>query len=138
MKHEAEIGRIRDQLQEESRRLFSKKYRLEIAAVIGAEEPPIWARQLARRLEIGENQAASELAEFEQLGALRIFPSDFDRRKLYVTAPHYLWGFTRQALEHAIHALDPEREGDLLVTYWAWALDDDTPRPITADEPGWP
>jgi len=138
MKHDADIGRIRDGLQAESRRLFSKKYRLEIAGLIAAEQPPIWARQIARRLDIGENQAASELSEFHQLGALQVFPSDFDRRKLYVTTPHYLWDFTRQALEHAIRALDPEVGEDLLGSYWAWALDGDTPQPIPAGEPDRP
>ncbi|HKZ15155.1 MAG TPA: hypothetical protein VJL81_15060 [Solirubrobacterales bacterium] len=134
MKHDADIGRIRRKLQDESRRLFSKKYRLEVAALIAADDPPIWARHLARRLDIGENQAASELAEFEQLGALQRFPSDFDRRKLYVIRPHYLWAFSRQALEHAIHSLDPEDGEELLVSYWAWALDGDTPQPIPTRE----
>lgn len=134
MKYEADIGRIRDKLQDESRRLFSKKYRLEIAALIAADEPPIWARQLARQLDIGENQAASELAEFERLGALQLFPSDFDRRKLYVVRPHYLWGFTRQALEHGIRAMDPQNGDDLVADYWAWVLDGSSPQPIPAGE----
>ena len=136
MKYETDIGRIRDRLQGESRRLFTKKYRLEIAALIAAEEPPIWARHLARRLDIGENQAASELAELEQLGALQLFPSDFDRRKLYVAVPHYIWGWTREAFDHAVRSLDPANGEALIASYWETVLGRADPQPIPNGEPG--
>ncbi len=67
MKFDSDIGQIRSHLQRLSRQIFSKKYRLEIAALVSAMEPPIWARQVAKALDIGENQAASELQEFERL-----------------------------------------------------------------------
>lgn len=135
MKHDEAIGRIRGDLEDFSKLLFSKKYRLELAALITAQEPPIWARQLARALEIGENQAASELTELEKLGALQRFPDDFDRRKLYVVSPHRLWSFARETLEARIREGHPEQQGDELISsYWAYMLDGNEPRPLHALE----
>jgi hypothetical protein len=134
MKFDSDIGQIREHLQELSRQIFSKKYRLEIAALVAALEPPIWARQVAKTLDIGENQAASELHEFEQLGALQQFPSEFDRRKLYVVVPHWLWRAVREALDSAVRELEPD-EGDALVAaYWAAMVDGGEPRPVPTNE----
>lgn len=113
-----------------SKQYFGKKYRLEIAAVAAAQEAPIWARQLARVLEIGENQAASELAEFEAMGALQRFPSEFDRRKLYQVVPHPLWRFVRDVLEGAIRARDLEEGEADIQLYWAGVLGRADPQPI--------
>lgn len=132
MKFDSDIGQIHSHLQRLSRQIFSKKYRLEIAALVSAMEPPIWARQVAKALDIGENQAASELQEFEQLGALQQFPSKFDRRKLYVVAPHWLWGAARAAQDSGIRELDPENGGALVAAYWT-AMVDGTPRPVPAN-----
>ena len=122
-------------LQKLSRQIFSKKYRLETAALVSALEPPIWARQVAKGLDIGENQAASELAEFERLGALQQFPSEFDRRKLYVVVPHWLWRAARDALDEGIRAVDPDSGDELVAAYWAAMLESE-PRPLPA--PGGP
>lgn len=129
MKFDSDIGRIRSHLQRLSRQIFSKKYRLEIAALASAMEPPIWARQVAKALDIGENQAASELQEFEQLGALQQFPSEFDRRKLYLVAPHWLWSAARAAQDRGIRELDPENGDALVAAYWT-ATVDGIPRPV--------
>ena len=132
MKFDSDIGQIRERLQELSRQIFSKKHRLEIAALVSAMEPPIWARQVAKTLDIGENQAASELHEFEQLGALQQFPSEFDRRKLYVVTPHWLWRAVREAQDSGIRELDPENGEALVAAYWT-AMVDHAPRPVLAD-----
>lgn len=130
MKFDDRLGHIRETLGAVSKQHFSKKYRLEIAAVAAAQEAPIWARQLARGLEIGENQAASELAEFEAMGALQRFPLEFDRRKLYQVVPHPLWPFAREVLEDTIRAMNPEEgEADIRL-YWAGVLDGAEPQPI--------
>lgn len=129
MKFDSDIGRIREHLQDLSRTIFSKKYRLETAALVSALEPPIWSRQVAKALDIGENQAASELHEFARLGALQQFPSEFDRRKLYVVVPHWFWVTARDALDHGIRTLDPEHGDALVAAYWA-AMVDGEPRPI--------
>jgi hypothetical protein len=131
MNHEADIGQIRARLQNLSRQAFSKMYRLEVAALVSALEPPIWARQVAKGLDIGENQAASELAEFERLGALRRFPSEYDRRKLYVVVPHWLWTAARAALDEGIRAVDPDNGDELVAAYWAVMLESE-PRPLPA------
>jgi len=130
MKSDDRFGHVRERLGEVSKQHFSKKYRLEIAAVVAAQEAPIWARQLARTLEIGENQAASELAEFETMGALQRFPSEFDRRKLYQVVPHPLWRFARDVLEGAIREMDPEEGEAGISLYWAEVLDGVEPQPI--------
>jgi|GEM_PF-7092806 len=132
MKFDTDIGQIRSHLQKLSRRIFSKKYRLEIAALVSAIEPPIWARQVAKTLDIGENQAASELYEFEQLGALQQFPSEFDRRKLYVVVPHWLWSAVREAQDCGIRELNPENGDALVAAYWTAMVDGGTPRPVLA------
>jgi len=119
-------------LQARSRRIFSKKYRLEIAGLVSAQEPPIWARQVAKTLDIGENQAASELAEFEHLGALQQFPSRYDRRKLYVAVPHWLWGAVREAVDEGIRLVDPDNGDALVSAYWFAVIDTEKPRPLPA------
>jgi len=136
MNSDIDIGRIRAHLQDLSRRAFSKKYRLETAVLASALEAPIWARQVARALDIGENQAASELHEFEQLGALQRFPSEFDRRKLYVAVPHWLWRAVRDAHDQGIRELDPENGDALVAAYWAAMVEGGNPRPVPVNERG--
>lgn len=119
MKHDAGIGRIRPPLIETSKRLFGRQYRLEIGTIAGLLEPPIWSRRLSQLLDIPENQVASELSVFADLGALQRQPlSEFDRRKTYERLPHPFWDFCRRELERTIKVkYQGEAEG-LLHLYW--------------------
>jgi hypothetical protein len=102
------IGQVLGELEEISKDTFGKKYRLPIAALVSVQQSPVWARQVARALNTGENQAASELSEFEKLGALQQIPSSYDRRKVYQRVPaHPLWDFVRKTVDEAIQARDP-------------------------------
>lgn len=105
-------------------------HRLEVAALAGAQAPPIWSRNIARLAEIGENQASSELAAFEMLGALQRFPAEFDRRKIYQKAPHPLWPLTRQMLEGTIYRLSREGEDVSIEGYWEQVLEGAAPEPL--------
>jgi hypothetical protein len=119
MKHDSSIGRVRPPLVEASKLLFGRQYRLEIGAVAGLIEPPIWSRRLSRLLEIPENQVAAELSVFAELGALQRQPlSEFDRRKTYERLSHPLWDFCRGELERALKVKYPDDAGELLQVYW--------------------
>jgi hypothetical protein len=107
MNIDTSVGQILRDLELLSKRLFGRKCRLPVAALAAADDSPIWARQVARTLGIGENQAASELAEFERLGALQLVPSSFDRRKVYQRINHHFWSFVRETVNDAVLARGP-------------------------------
>lgn len=130
MKYNDDLGQIREGLRDVSRQVFGKQYRLEVAALAAAQEPPVWSRRLARSLDIGENQAASEIASLATLGALQRFPAEHDRRKIYQALPHPIWGFARELLVMTVRELAPEDAGHSLDRYWQSVLGEDEPEPI--------
>jgi hypothetical protein len=130
MNNDIDLGRIREDLRDASKQVFSKLYRLEIAAAISAQQPPLWSRRLARSLDLAENQVTAELAAFAALGALQHFPAEHDRRKIYQVLPHPLWGFVRELLEETIRAGQPEHGEERVRAYWADVLGDDEPLPV--------
>jgi hypothetical protein len=131
MNNDQYLGRIREDLRGVSRQAFGKLHRLETVAVTGALEPPIWSRRLAKSLDIGENQVASELVNLMDLGALQRFPAEHDRRKIYQPLPHPIWVFARQLLEETVRRAAPEEEdGDPVARYWSAVLDGFEPVPI--------
>lgn len=132
MEDGSNLGRIREDLRGASRLAFGKKHRLEAIAVAGAQQPPIWSRRLARSLDIGENQAANELANLVQMGALQSFPVEHDRRKIFQAVPHPIWGFARELLEESISASHPDNPAGSVAAYWATVLDGSPPAPIPA------
>lgn len=135
MNNDPYLGRIREDLRGVSKRAFSKQHKLEAAAVIGAQEPPIWARRLAIALQIGENQAAAEINGLVRLGALQRFPAEHDRRKIYQPVPHPIWVFCRDLLEETIRASHPDDEAEAIARYWQSVLDEQTsPTPIPGAE----
>jgi hypothetical protein len=125
-----DIGRIKKQLQDLSKSVFGKQYRLQIAAAMTAQEPPIWSRRLSGTLRIAENQVAAEIAAFAELGALQLFPNEYDRRKLYQLTRHPIWGFSRTLLETTIQSMFPEAGEDKVAEYWAVVLDGAEPLPL--------
>ncbi|HEX5593641.1 MAG TPA: hypothetical protein VFX35_09880 [Solirubrobacterales bacterium] len=125
-----DLGRLRTELRAQSRVVFGRKHRLEVGALIGALAPPIWPRNIARLIDIGENQASSELAVFEMLGALQRFPSGFDRRKIYQKTPHPLWPLTRQMLEGTIYRLSSEGYDLSIESYWEQVLQGAVPETL--------
>jgi hypothetical protein len=127
MKHSDDLGWIREDLRSVSRQAFGKLHRLESVAVMGAQEPPIWSRRLARSLDIGENQAAAELTSLEQLGALQRFPAEHDRRKIFQPLAHPIWEFARELLETTIRSTAGD---DYVDAYWATMLGGVRPTPI--------
>lgn len=130
MKHSDDLGQIREGLRDVSRQVFGKQYRLEVAALAAAQEPPVWSRRLARSLGIGENQAASEIGSLAMLGALQRFPAEHDRRKIYQPMPHPIWVFSRELLVATIHELAPEDAEDVLARYWQSVVGEGGPEPI--------
>jgi hypothetical protein len=134
MKLNDDLGQIREGLRDVSRRVFGKQHRLEIAAIVTAQEPPVWSRRLARSLEIGENQAASEIGNLASLGALQRFPAEHDRRKIYQPVPHPIWDFSRELFVVTIRDLDPENAEATLGLYWQWVLDGREPESIPEAE----
>jgi hypothetical protein len=125
-----DLGQIREDLRGVSKAVFSKLYRLEIVAVACAQEPPIWSRRLARTLDLADNQVASELVNFADMGALQRFPAEHDRRKIYQAVKHPLWGFGRSLLEQTIRAGDPEYGGERIAFFWETVLEGAEPVPI--------
>jgi hypothetical protein len=134
MKHNNDLGQIREGLREVSRRTFGKQHRLEVAAAATAQEPPIWSRRLARSLGIGDNQAAAELASLEALGALQRFPAEHDRRKIFQPVSHPIWGFARELLVTTIRDLAPGDAEESLHLYWQSVLGNPVPEPIPRAE----
>lgn len=134
MKHISDLGQIREGLREVSRQTFGKQYRLEVTALVAAQEPPIWSRRLARSLEIGDNQAAAELASLEALGALQRFPAKHDRRKIFQPVSHPIWGFARELLVTTIRDLAQENGEESLHLYWQSVLGSSVPEPIPRAE----
>lgn len=130
MKYDVDLGRIREDLRGVSKRVFSKQHRLEAVALIGAQNPPIWSRRLARALGIGENQAASEIANLAGIGALQRFPAEHDRRKIYQPVPHAIWAFSRELLEDTIAASYPDDVAEASSKYWQSVLDQPELAPI--------
>lgn len=125
-----DIGRIEKELQALSKSIFGKLYRLQIAAAMTAQEPPIWSRRLSGTLRIAENQVAAEITAFAQLGALQLFPNEYDRRKLYQLVPHPIWGFSRTLLETTIQGMFPDAGEEKVAEYWAVVLDGAEPLPL--------
>lgn len=130
MNNDHDLRQIREDLRGVSKRVFSKTYRLEIVAVVAAQEPPIWARQVARALQIPENIASGELSAYAEMGALQHFPLEHDRRKVYQLSPHPIWQFGRDLVEKTVHQRHPESAEDSLVAFWSALLDGSEPRAI--------
>jgi hypothetical protein len=79
---------MRDTVRELSKSLLGAQFRAEVAAYIGTAEPPFWARDMAKRLDIPENKVAAELSRFCERNLLAAMSgSDWDRRTLYERAP---------------------------------------------------
>jgi hypothetical protein len=130
MNNDIDVGRIKEDLKKVSKQVFNKLYRLEIAAVASAIQPPIWSRQLSVVLGIAENQVASEVGNFAAMGALQRFPARHDRRKIHVVVPHPLWGFARELVEVTIQATYLD-DGEMAVAaYWSAVLDGAQPQKV--------
>jgi hypothetical protein len=110
--------------------MFGRQHRLEVAAVVGAQAPPIWARNIAQLTQIPENQVGSELATFELLGALQPFPAELDRRKIYQKVPHPLWALARQMLEGTIYRLSRQGSDVAIEEYWREILGSESPESL--------
>jgi hypothetical protein len=129
-----DIGPINENLRAVSKQMFGKLYRLEIAAVAAAEEPPTWSRRLANRLRLPENQVATELGNFVEIGALQRFPAEHDRRKIYQAVSHPIWRFSHDLLEKTIRDTSPDGDGDKEVSeYWTAVLDGEAPRSLSLE-----
>jgi hypothetical protein len=134
MHYDERLGRIFNELRQTSRGVFGKTYRLEIVALVAAQEPPVWPRRVARSLGIAENVVAGELKNYAKLGALQRFPAAHDRRKIYQLVPHPLWGFGRELAERVI-ARTAEEEEELLPLFWESLLGSTQPQPIPEASP---
>lgn len=134
MKHDADIGWIREALMGASRLAFGKQYRLEIAAVVRVVDPPIWSRRLAKALDIPENQVASELGHFVEMEALQRFPAPHDRRKLYQLLPHPLWSYASDLFELTVHSARPDDGVEQLTWYWDSLLERVASEPVPESE----
>jgi hypothetical protein len=98
------IGQTLKLLEDVSKRHFGRKCRMPVAAAVAVTDSPVWARQVARAVEIGENQAAAELKELVGIGALQLVPSSFDRRVVYQRVAHHFWDFVRATVDETIEA----------------------------------
>jgi hypothetical protein len=130
MNNDHSLRQVREDLREVSKRVFSKTYRLEIVAVVAAQEPPIWARRVAQILQIPENIVSGELSAYAEMGALQHFPLEHDRRKVYQLSPHPIWQFGRDLVERAIYERASESAEELFLAFWSSLLDSSEPRPI--------
>lgn len=130
MNYDIELGQIRVNLQGLSKQVFGKLYRLEVVAIVGAQDPPIWSRRVAKTLGLADNQVAGELSSFVEIGALLHFPSEHDRRRIYQVARHPIWAFGRALLEETIRAEDPVNGEERKAAYWATVLEGAAPRPV--------
>jgi hypothetical protein len=115
MNTDTDLGRYLIDLEAVSKRRFGRKCHLLVAAVILSRDSPVWARQVARTIDIGENQAASELSEFTEMRALQLVPSDYDRRKIYQRVSHHFWDHARATVDETIEARTPGGAAD----FWA-------------------
>lgn len=117
MNSDTSIGQILVELEVYSKRHLGRKCRLPVAAVIASSDvhSAFWARQVAHAVDIGENQAAAELSEFETLGALEAVPSTYDRRRVYQKVEHHFWDFARATVEEVVEARHPGGSAD----FWA-------------------
>lgn len=129
MKFEAPFGQIRADLVVASRATYGKQYRLEIGVAIAALEAPIWSRNLAKTLDLPENQVASELHFFADRGALLSFPAEHDRRKLYEVVEHPFWSAMRAYFEWVLREAHPDDGDRWIEAYWA-AICDGHPQSI--------
>lgn len=132
MNIDVDVRPIRDRLRSRSKELFGKRYRLEVILAVGASEDPIWSRKTAEALRLPENQVSVELKTLAELGALQVFPSIHDRRKLYQLTPHPIWLFSRELLEATIRELYPEEPRQALGAYWSEVMAMPRPRPVPA------
>jgi len=128
MNDDLDLRQIREDLRAVSKGAFSKTYRLEIVAVVAAQEPPIWARRVAQALQIPENIVSSELSAYAEMGALQHFPLEHDRRKVYQLSPHPIWQFGRDLVGRTIHERHSENAEEFLVAFWSALLDGSEPR----------
>ncbi|HET7509973.1 MAG TPA: hypothetical protein VFJ65_06965 [Solirubrobacterales bacterium] len=130
MNIDVDVRPIRARLRSHSKELFGKRYRLEVILAVGASEDPIWSRRMAETLRLPENQVSVELKTLAHLGALQLFPSIHDRRKLYQLVAHPIWAFARELLESTIRELYPEEPRQALGAYWSEVLAMPQPRPV--------
>ncbi len=87
MDSRVDIGRIRREARVLSKSLLGGQFRAEVAAYIGAAEPPFWARGMSKQLDIPENKVAAELSRFAERNLLvAMTGADWDRRTLYERA----------------------------------------------------
>jgi hypothetical protein len=115
MNFDTGIGQILVDLENFSKRHYGRKCRLPVAAFVASLDSPVWARQVARAVEIGENQAAAELREMVEEGALQIVPTSYDRRVVYQRVSDPFWDFVRAKVDRMVRARDPAGS----VYFWA-------------------
>jgi hypothetical protein len=91
-----------------SKALFGSWYRLEAGYTVAVGPAVLYARELAHRLGVGDNQAQGELRHFENAGFLeRLDRVEGQRQQYYRRLDSPFWGFCQQLFEEIRAARAP-------------------------------
>jgi hypothetical protein len=116
---------MRDSVRQVSKTLLGNRLRLEVGAAIAqSEDGLVYGREVARQLEVADNQALSELRHFTAAGLVDELPTVADQKRRY---------FQRK---HGENSEFWDRWLDLLQEIVEILLNDTTMTPDPADPPG--
>lgn len=101
-----------------SRAVMRRDNRLDVLALIAARAPePVFARALALRLGIADNQVGPELAMLRDVGALAAIDLDGTRHRYHQPLAHPIWAFAAALVTHTIAREVPDDPRGAVLAY---------------------
>lgn len=120
MKREAD--RLLALVEEVSRALFKRRHRLTVfAAVAFAAGDVHYAREVAARLGVADNQISPEFDALRTLGALQEIETS-DRERWHHRVDHPIWDFTRNTVGTLATRMSPSAPDALVSDFTASVL----------------
>jgi predicted component of type VI protein secretion system len=99
-------GTQNDEIRAVSKALFGSRYRLEAANAVATGGDVLYAREIAQRLAVGDNQAQLELRHFEGAGLLlRLDRVAGQRQQYYQRRDSEFWRLARALYDEVVAAV---------------------------------
>jgi hypothetical protein len=101
-------GTTLDEVRKISKALFGSRYRLEAANAVAVGGDVLYAREIAQRVGVGDNQAQLELRHFQTAGLLfRLDRVVGQRQQYYQRRDSEFWALARGLHDELLHRLAP-------------------------------
>lgn len=85
-----------EEIREISKRVLGNRYRLEVAAAIGEQEPGVFhVRLLADKLRLPDNKVRDELVKFSEAGLIQLLPKIRGQQD-YRREESVFWAFAQE------------------------------------------